>query len=205
MRWCFAAGLCAYVFMWWYGKPHLIVLGACSLAWLLVARWKSLSITMVGTGIFLLISGISFFNPLETICLQGQINSTFFFPNILETITNRTSCTVPDPCQCDRFCGDRLGLSLGLVLLAFPPHFLSPTASDLFGLLNFIIGNRAIFIQRPFYGLVQHSLTLLVALCEPFGWCATLQRRFIGSELAPLLLWQQAVWIICQNHLSGHT
>ena len=94
MGWCFAAGLCAYVFMWWYGKPHLIVLGACSLAWMLVVRWKNISITLVGTGIFLLVSGISLFNPFNTIYLQEtRIGSTFFFPNILETITE----TAPVP------------------------------------------------------------------------------------------------------------
>ena len=33
LGWCAAAGLSANIFIWWYGKQELIILGAISLAW----------------------------------------------------------------------------------------------------------------------------------------------------------------------------
>ena len=62
--WCFGcciiAGLSANLFMWWYGKPELIVIAALALLWLLCCLQRNILTVLAGTTVFLALSGIEF-------------------------------------------------------------------------------------------------------------------------------------------------
>ena len=73
LAWCFAAGLTANLFMWWYGKPELVFVVAVALGWILICLQRKLVTAVCGTTGFLLISGITLFNPLENAYLHRDI------------------------------------------------------------------------------------------------------------------------------------
>lgn len=151
--WCLAAGITANLFMWWYDKPVLIVMIAFALAWLLICLQRNVITSLVGTTIFLVFSGIEYFDPFSSTYLKNVFaEAEFIFPNTLQTITETR--TVP--------LGQILiystgSIEMGIVSLTGLAMFFvrhpviaiayGPLAA--FGLLNFIIGNRAIFYSAP--------------------------------------------------------
>ena len=60
LGWCMVAGATANLFMWWYGKPELIVIAAIALAWLISCLHRNVLTLLAGTTIFLALSGIVF-------------------------------------------------------------------------------------------------------------------------------------------------
>ena len=83
-----AAGTAANLFMWWYGKPELIVMAAITLAWLISCLQKNVLTLIAGTTTFLALSGIASFDPLSSPYLKDVfVTAGFIFPNTLETIT----------------------------------------------------------------------------------------------------------------------
>ncbi len=153
IAWCVAAGSVANIFMWWYGKEELIVLAAVSLTWILATLQRKASIIFIGTALFIFISGIGFFNPLGTAYLQETfINSNFIFPNSLNTVSEIQKVSI---FQIVNYATG--SMEMGIVcltglLLFFIRHPLVAIAYGpllLFSLLNFIVGNRAIFYSAP--------------------------------------------------------
>ena len=49
--WCGIAGITAHLFMWWYGKPELVVMATITLVWMLLQ--KSLVTMLTGSALFL--------------------------------------------------------------------------------------------------------------------------------------------------------
>ena len=153
LAWCVAAGLTANLFMWWYGKPELIFVVAVALGWILICLQRNLVTAVFGTTGFLLISGITLFNPLENAYLQDIVlHSDFIFPNTFSTITEIRSVSF------SQILFNTTGsIEMGIVCLAGLALFLvrhpviafahGPLVA--FGLLNFVIGNRAIFYSAP--------------------------------------------------------
>ena len=64
-------------------------MAAVALAWLLACLQRNVFITVIGTLIFVFLSGLHFFNPFDSTYLQTTILAReFTFPNtILETVT----------------------------------------------------------------------------------------------------------------------
>ena len=88
LGWCLAAGITANLFMWWYGKPELIVMSAIALAWLIVCLQRNVLTLVAGITIFLGLSGIASFDPFSSPYLNDVFaNASFIFPNTFETIT----------------------------------------------------------------------------------------------------------------------
>ena len=153
LGWCVVSGLTANLFMWWYGKAELVFMAAIALAWLLASLQRSVLTALIGTSIFIFISGISFFNPFETAYLKEVfLDNAFVFPNTLDTVTEVRSVSLA------RILVNATGsIEMGIVCLAglalfFVRHPVIAFAYGplvAFGLLNFIIGNRAIFYSAP--------------------------------------------------------
>ncbi|MEK9935708.1 MAG: hypothetical protein VW619_04685 [Rhodobiaceae bacterium] len=153
LAWCVAAGLTANLFMWWYGKAELVFVAAVALGWILVCLQRNLVTAVCGTTGFLLISGITLFNPLENVYLQDVVlHSNFIFPNTFSTITEIRTVSF------SQILFNTTGsIEMGIVCLAGLALFLvrhpviafayGPLVA--FGLLNFVIGNRAIFYSAP--------------------------------------------------------
>ena len=88
LAWCMAAGLNANLFMWWYGKPELIVMAAFALAWLISCLQRNVLTLLAGTTIFLALSGIVSFDPFSSPYLKDVFaEAGFMFPNTFETVT----------------------------------------------------------------------------------------------------------------------
>jgi dolichyl-diphosphooligosaccharide--protein glycosyltransferase len=153
LAWCVAAGLTANLFMWWYGKAELVFMAAVALGWILIFLQRNLVTAACGTIGFLLISGITLFNPLESSYLQDVVlHSNFIFPNTFSTITEIRTVSF------SQILFNTTGsIEMGIVCLAGLALFLvrhpviafayGPLVA--FGLLNFVIGNRAIFYSAP--------------------------------------------------------
>ena len=151
--WCVAAGLSANLFMWWYGKPELIVIAAIAHAWLLACLQRRILTVLTGTAIFLALSDVTSFNPFTSTYLKDVLaDASFIFPNTLQTITEIRQVSF------SQILGSATGsVEMGLVCLTGLALFLirhpviaiayGPLVA--FGLLNFIIGNRAIFYSAP--------------------------------------------------------
>ena len=153
IAWCVAAGSVANIFMWWYGKEELIVLAAISLTWILATLQRKAVVILTGTAVFILISGIGFFNPFGTAYLQETlIGSNFIFPNTLYTVSEIQKVSIfqivnhaTGSMEMGIFCLTGLLLFFirhPIVAIAYGPLLL-------FSLLNFIVGNRAIFYSAP--------------------------------------------------------
>ena len=151
--WCVVAGLAASIFMWWYAKPELVVIAAVSLAWILGCLQRHIPTVFIGTGLFLLISGITFFNPFTSGYFKDVISyANFVFPNTLNTITEVQPATFSQilsrsagSVDVGFFCL----LGLGLFLIRHPAIAIALGPLIAFSLLNFVIGNRAIFYSAP--------------------------------------------------------
>ncbi len=151
--WCVIAGLCANLFTWWYGKPELIAMAAIALAWLLACLQRNVLTIVTGTSAFILLSGVNFFNPLDSAYLQTFVFAgDFIFPNALDTVTEVQA--VPLAKILKSATGSiEMGLvcltGLALFFIRHPVIAIAYGPLVAFGLLNFVIGNRAIFYSAP--------------------------------------------------------
>lgn len=153
LAWCFAAGLTANLFLWWYGKSELVFLAAIALIWLLVCLHRDFLTILSGTIIFIAISGIGFFNPFASTYLQDVLSqSHFIFPNTFSTITEIQTVSLGQ-ILVNATGSVEMGLvcltGLALFLIRHPVIAIAYGPLVAFGLLNFIIGNRAIFYSAP--------------------------------------------------------
>ena len=184
LLWCALAGLCANLFTWWYGKPELIVMAAIALAWLLACLQSNILTAISGTAIFILISGITFFNPLESAYLQTFVTAgNFIFPNALETVSEVRM--VPF-LQILTSATGSVEMSLvcisGLLLFGARHPALAFAYGPLvaFGLLNFVIGNRAIFYSGPI--LWFGAAFLLTTTAKFVAYAVSEEWAFAGRE-----------------------
>ena len=153
LGWCMAAGTAANLFMWWYGKPELIVMAAITLAWLISCLQKNVLTLIAGTTTFLALSGIASFDPLSSPYLKDVfVTAGFIFPNTLETITEIQKVSLAY-ILVNATGSIEMGIvcltGLTLFLVRHPVIAVAYGPLIAFGLLNFIIGNRAIFYSAP--------------------------------------------------------
>ena len=136
--------------MWWYSsradcnRRH-------SPVWLLFA-WRNILTVLAGT-IFLALSGIKFFNPLNSPYLKDVLaEASFIFPNTLSTITEIQTASFTQ-ILINATGSVEMGLvcltGLALFLYRHPVIAIAYGPLVAFGLLNFVIGNRAIFYSAP--------------------------------------------------------
>ena len=198
--WCGIAGITAHLFMWWYGKPELILMAAIALVWLLLSLQRNLITTVSGSAIFLIIADINFVNPLGSTYLKEVIPAgNFIFANTFETITEIQRIPLPKI-----FINATGSIEMGLVCLAglamfavrHPVIAVAYGPLVTFGLLNYIIGNRAIFYSAPMLWFGVAFLLTALARFITFNMSNTdwtIRRDSIaatvGASLAMLLAW----------------
>ena len=167
----------AFLFMWWYDRPQFIILIALSMGWLILVLRRNLVLALAMPILVLGIAGVTPFNPLDSAYLQDSIlDGGFIFPNTYETITEIARVSLFKLLQ-NTSGSVEMGLLgiLGLLLwgLRHPALAVAYGPIAIFGLLNFVIGNRAIFYSAPmlWFGVAY----LVVSL-----------GRFIATQLAPV-------------------
>ena len=102
---CVAAGLVANLFMWWYGKPQLILILTFILAWLLICLHRNFLHLILCIAAFLFMSGVEVFNPFSSLYFKEIIEASHFkFPNTYQTITEVKAVSFHDPFQYRRVC-----------------------------------------------------------------------------------------------------
>jgi len=151
--WCIAAGTTASIFMAWYGKPELIWMAMATYFWLLIVLQRNVRTTALCLALFYAFAPVTLPNPFESTYLQANIiEDNFLFPNTLDTITEvarvsfsnlliRASGSVEMGLLC------LIGLALWAARHPVMAFAYGPLAA--FALLNFLIGNRAIFYSTP--------------------------------------------------------
>jgi len=173
--------LCAFtfwIFDWWYSKPIFGWIFLVSLLWLSFVFHKSWRRSMAQTTLFFFMSGLFLQGigvGLENPYLVNQLNiEGYVLPNTLNTITETSSISFTE--ILNRVSGS---FGLGLISLAgFAIWSLKhPALAVVFGLaaafalLNFVIGNRAIFYSAPVFWF-------------GFGWIILSGFQFIRFKFA---------------------
>ena len=151
--WGVAAGTTANIFMAWYGKPELIWMAIAAYAWLLVVLRKDVKITVLCLLLFYALAPASLPNPFASAYVQDNFaGGSFLFPNTLRTITETARISLPDilvsatgSVQMGLVC--LIGLGLWAIRHPVTAFAYGPLAA--FALLNFVLGNRAVFYSAP--------------------------------------------------------
>ena len=128
-------------------------MAAIALVWLLACLQRRILTVLTGTAIFLALSGVTSFNPLTSTYLKDVlVSNSFIFPNTFQTITEVRQVSF------SQILGSATGsiemgivclTGLALFLIRHPVIAIAYGPLVAFGLLNFIIGNRAIFYSAP--------------------------------------------------------
>ncbi len=200
LAWSIGAGVCAKIFYSWYCKTELIVIAAAALLWLFICFRRGFFSTLVCVSVFIATSGIGFINPLDSNYLASVISDgNFIFPNTFQTITEVTSVSLPQilvnatgSIEMGIVC--LTGLALFLVRHTVIAIAYGPLVA--FGLLNFIIGNRAIFYSAPimWFGaafFITTSARFVVANLSVAGYVPRRDQAatILGASLAMVVAW----------------
>lgn len=198
--WALAAGVTSNLFLWWYDKQELALLAGIALLWLLITLQRNLVTVVAGVLIFAMSAGLTFINPFETAYLKDVlVNASFVFPNTLNTITETSRAS---PAQMLTFTAGSIEMGLvgifglGLFFFRHPAIAFAYGPLVAFGLLNFIIGNRAIFFSAPilWFGvafLITTTGRFIAANLAETKWSAGRDRHAVmaAAALAMLVAW----------------
>ena len=170
--WSSVAGCVAFIFLWWYGKSQLVWMGLVSLAWVLVILRRDPVSIVAGIGCFLLISGVDFFDPLDTVYVQNTLDfGNFIYPNTLDTVSEVRTLSI---LAVLKYAAGTVEMGFvclaGLALWAWRHPVVAVAYSPLIGfaLLNFIIGNRAVFYSAP---IMWFGAAFLVTSAGRYVFC----------------------------------
>ena len=200
LGWALAAGVTSNLFLWWYGKQELVLLAGIALLWLLITLQRNVITVAAGVLIFVVSASPTFINPFESAYLKDVfVNASFVFPNTLNTITE-TSRASPEQMLTFTVGSIEMGLvgifGLGLFFFRHPTIAFSYGPLVAFGLLNFIIGNRAIFYSAPilWFGvafLITTTGRFVAANLSNTEWGARRDRLAViaAAALAMLVAW----------------
>ena len=153
LLWCMVASGITNLFMWWYAKPQLAWFALAALVWLLLVSQRNILVVFAGIFLFLIFSGVQFFDPLDTAYVKEVLPfANFIFPNTLETVSEIRQISFTQILQ--KTAGS---LEMGLVCIAglalwairHPVTAIAYGPLAAFGMLNFVIGNRAVFYSAP--------------------------------------------------------
>lgn len=203
VAWSICAGFSAYIFLWWYGKAELIWIAFFALAWLLIIIKRKFLLSTLCLLIFYFVAMPSFVYPTESVYLQDTLSTgSFIFPNTHTTITEVAPVTTQEILL--RLTGSiemSLVCILGLILCAIRHPILAVAYAPLvgFALLNFVIGNRAIFYTAPimWFGAAFAFMTATRYLMDNFFSRASKSRRdhkSIASVIICILLFH-ITWV----------
>ena len=151
--WSALAGFTSNLFLWWYDQSVMVQIVAIALLWALISSQKNLAVSIVCLVIFLVTSGQTFLNPFDSIYFKESLSQgSFIYPNTLDTISEIRRISLSQTLvQATGSVAMGFVCLSGLALFAIRHPVLTITLAPLiaFGLLNFVIGNRAIFYSAP--------------------------------------------------------
>jgi len=178
------AGAVFWVFDWWYSKPFFGWAFFIGFVWLSFVHRRKLKLFALQSVLFLGLSGLPFTGlgvSSDSAYLTDMLSfEAFIFPNTFDTITEITR--VPFSEILNRLSGSVLlgsisVLGLGLWALRHPALAIVFGPAAAFALLNFIVGNRAIFYSAPMVWFGFGWLLLSVA--------RYLEEKIVISHLRP--------------------
>ena len=151
--WTLAAAISANIFFWWYYKAELIISAMIALGWLLIYQRRGFITTFGALGLFAIVSRVGLVNPLQSTYLMDRITQgEFSYINSFATISEVQKLSMT------QILGSATGsVEMGVVCIAglalfmvrHPVIAIAYGPLMAFGLLNFVIGNRAVFYSAP--------------------------------------------------------
>ena len=148
-----AAGFTGHIMLWWYSNPELVWMAIIALIVLRASLHPFSLISLISVALVIVISGVTITNPFDSTYVKNVVAlNAFSFPNTLETITEVRKVDFAQ-----LFISATGSVELGIVALVglamwaarHPVMAISYGPLVILGLLNFVIGNRAIFYSAP--------------------------------------------------------
>ena len=160
------AGLTARLFMAWYDKSELIWMSLFALFWMQLVCSRDWRRAGGFSVLFILLSGVQVIDMGGSIYLKESFaTGGLQFPNVLGTVSEVSKIDIRNILQ--QMTGS---LELGVIGLAgmlfwavrHPVYAIALGPLALFAMLNFVIGNRAIFYSAPavWFGLAFIIITV---------------------------------------------
>ena len=204
-------GTVFWVFDWWYAKPFFGWAFFVGFIWLSLVCRSDVKRIILQSVLFLVLSGLPFKGlgiSEESSYLNDVLTfDELIFPNTLDTITEIRQVSFSD--LLTRISGTvwlgALSL-LGLALwgLRHPAYAIVFGPAAAFALLNFVIGNRAIFYSAPMVWFGFGWLVITLARWIEDRLClARLRYSIVGSGIAASFI---SVWLASPiDYLQGPT
>ena len=205
------AGAVFWIFDWWYSKPSFGWAFLIGLCWLSFVCYRNLWRVLLQASIFVILAGLASKGlgiNSESAYLSDALNyEGLIFPNTFDTITELRKVELTS--LLERISGSVFLGGLSVVGLAFwglrhPALAIVFGPAAAFALLNFLIGNRAIFYSAPilWFGFGWGLLTLARFVSHRFNF-TNLQSPIIT---ATLLAGLAGVWFASPTtYLQGPT
>ena len=171
------AGTVFWLFDWWYSKPFFGWAAFIGFIWLSLVFRRNIKLLVLQSLLFLGLSGLPFMGLgvsgdsaylADTLSFEGLI-----FPNTLDTITEVSRVTFSEiltRLSGSVWFGSLSVLGLGLWAIRHPALAIVFGPAAAFTLLNFVIGNRAIFYSAPM-------------LWFGFGWVLLSLARYLETQI----------------------
>ena len=197
------AGCGMWIFRWWYDKAFLVWMVAGGLIWLSFVCHRQIGRTLLLAAIFIMVSGVwlSGFGVSSSYLVDRLNYGDFIFPNTFDTITEISA--IPFQTILERISGDvwlaLLSLAgLGLWGLRHPVLMVVFGPAAAFALLNFLVGNRAVFYSAPMlwfgFGWLVMRFGILADLSKDRLLPHLPQLRHAGISLAMVISFT-TVWL----------
>ena len=205
------AGATFWIFDWWYSKPAFGWAFFVGLIWLSFISSKHVKRVIIQASLFLLASGLVVQGhgiSLDNVYLLDTVKSSgLVFPNTFDTITELRRVEFAEILS--RISGTVWLGGISVVGLAFwglrhPATAIVFGPAAAFALLNFLIGNRAIFYSAPmlWFGFGWALITLARLVSEKFRQGRAKNAAVLSSVLASFV----AVWLASPtSYVQGPT
>ena len=172
-----AAGAVFWIFDWWYSKPHFGWAFLVGLIWLSLVTSRDIKRVCIQAILFMAVGGFVFqslgLNSESTYLIDVVNYEGLIFPNAFETITELRQvgfAEILSRISGSVWLGGFSVVSLGFWALRHPAYAVVFGPAAAFALLNYIIGNRAIFYSAPM-------------LWFGFGWMLLTAARIVSEKL----------------------
>ena len=147
------AALTGQLFLWWYNHTEFLLAALVALLWLSFVQHLNWRRTVFLGVVFFLLSGVSLQVSAGTSYLTDVFDyGALAFPNTHETITELAIIPLDKVLiSAAGHLGVGIFCLVGLILLAIRHPMMAVAYAPLaaFGLLNFLVGNRAVFYSAP--------------------------------------------------------
>ena len=172
-----AAGAVFWIFDWWYSKPHFGWAFLVGLIWLSLVTSRDIKRVCIQAILFMAVGGFVFqslgLNSESTYLIDVVNYEGLIFPNAFETITELRQvgfAEILSRISGSVWLGGFSVVSLGFWALRHPAYAVVFGPAAAFALLNYIIGNRAIFYSAPM-------------LWFGFGWMLLTAAKIVSEKL----------------------